>query len=319
MNLTRITQSAVVATTLLSGVACAQVTLNNSMLEGSLISLTPQADGSVIARVMGTQVRVTEATHIHTPTATLTLAQLCDARRFPGRTQPGFIGGTAIVGGTTVTRTLVEATDFFVEPAENVLIGTVSASARGCLFVNGTPVATLSDDRIPAHPMRNEFGLEVDKTRVPLDTPVSAEGFYDGRLFRSFICDVTGPVPLKDEVNPQIGVSRARATENTPNDRKGDRVDLLGGVTMFHLPPEVTSQPVDIYRVDNGVATFLVRAEAVRDLVQTHIGAFTVRIETDPTTDPVLGAAPSMLKLVLPANGTTLPQNVEQLALPDVR
>jgi hypothetical protein len=293
--------------------------VQNSMLEGAVMSLTPQADGSVLARVMGTQVRVTSATHIHTPTATITLAQLCDPTRFPGRTQPGFIGGTAIVGGATVTRTLVEATDFFVEPAENVLIGTVNFSAGRCLHVNGTPVITLVDARIPAHPMRNEFGLEVDPARVPLDTPVSAEGFYDGRVFRSFILDVTGPVPLKDEVNPQIGVSRARATEITPNDRKGDRVDLVGGVTMFHLPAQIPAQPVDIYRVDGDVSTFLVRTIATRDPLQPQIGAFTVRIETEPTLDVVLGGVPTKLKLVMPANGTTLPQAVEQISLPDVR
>ena len=293
--------------------------VQNSMLEGALLSVTPQADGSVIARVMGTQVRVTSATHIHTPTATLTLAQLCDPTRFPGRTQPGFIGGTAIVGGVTASRTLVEAMDFFVEPAENVLIGTVSFSSARCVHVNGTPVVTLVDARIPAHPMRNEFGLEVDPARVPLDTPVAAEGFYDGRAFRSFIFDVTGPVPLKDEVNPQIGVSRARATEITPDDRKGDRVDLVGGVTMFHLPAEVATQPLDIYRVDGDVSTLLVRTTATRDPLQPNIGAFTVRIETEPTLDVVLGGVPTKLKLVMPANGTTLPQAVEQISLPDVR
>lgn len=308
-----------VATAALMGFNSWGQVVQNSMLEGALLSLTPQADGSVLARVMGTQVRVTSATRIHTPTANLTLAQLCDPTRFPGRTQPGFIGGTAIVGGVTATRTLVEAVDFFVEPAENVLIGTVSFSSARCLHVNGTPVVTLVDARIPAHPMRNEFGLEVDPARVPLDTAVSAEGFYDGRAFRSFILDVTGPVPLKDEVNPQIGVARARATEITPDDRKGDRVDLVGGVTMFHLPAEITTQAVDIYRVDGDVSTLLAQAEATRDPLQPHIGAFTARIETAPTTDVVLGGAPTKLKLVLPANGTTLPRAVEQICLPDVR
>lgn len=297
-----------------------QVPVDTSILEGALNGLEKQADGSVIARVMATRVRVTAATRIYTPTANLTLEQLCATNRFPGRTLAGFLGGTVIAMGREESPLLVAARDFFVEPAENVLIGTVTGVlANGGVSINGTPVMRLEDSRIPAHPMRNAFGLEIDPTQIPLGTPATAEGYFDGRCFRSFILDLTGVLPLKDTVNPQIGVTQARCTENFPDDRKGDRVDLLGGVTLFHLPANVASQSVDIYRVDGGTATFLARTTATRDPVQPSLGLLNVRFETLPTTNPVLGRAPTLLKLVMPANGTTLRQPVTQLAFPLVK
>ena len=298
----------------------AQIPGDTSILEGPLTALEKQPDGSVIARVMGTRIRVTAATRIFTPTSNLTLEQLCDTNRLPGRTQAGLLGGTAITMGREETPLLIAARTFFIEPAEHVLLGTVTGvTTNGLVYVNGTPVVKLEDARIPAYPMRNAFGLAIDSASIPLGTPATAEGYFDGRCFRSFVLDFTGVLPLKDKVNPQIGVAAARCTENTPDNVKGDRVDLFGGVTLFHLSSLFSTQPVDIYRVDGATSTFLTRVQATRDVAQPNIGVLNVRFDTAPSTHPVFSRAPTLLKLVMPANGSTLPQPVAQLIFPESR
>jgi hypothetical protein len=144
-------------------------------------------DGTGLITVLGVTVVIPATAPINSPTATLTVAQLADPTPLPGRSSPGFIGGTAIINGTTdgVTST---ADDVFVEPAENVVIGTIShatctnadcSNPGDTLAVLGSPLVRLTDARIPAGPPGNAFGSAIDLSQGGLlGATVSAEGYF---------------------------------------------------------------------------------------------------------------------------------------------
>jgi hypothetical protein len=103
------------------------------------------------------------------------MVQLADPATLPGRTEPGFIGGTAIILGTSdgITNT---ADDVFTEPAENVVLGLITASncaaagnPRLCnnnsIRALGTRTRRLTNGntagRMPANLATNESGFAI--------------------------------------------------------------------------------------------------------------------------------------------------------------
>jgi S-layer homology domain len=136
---------------------------------------------------LGVNVLIPATAPINSPSATLTIAQLADPTPLPGRSSPGFIGGTAIINGTT-TGAISTADDVFVEPAENVVIGTIThatctnadcSNLGDTLAVLNSPLVRLTDARIPAGPPSNAFGFAIDLSQGALvGAVVSAEGYF---------------------------------------------------------------------------------------------------------------------------------------------
>ena len=157
--------------------------------------------------VMGMQVEVPSTATIHSPTSTRLDSGLANnnqwfkGAKFDGRRQAGFLGGTAIVIGTwdDVNKRIV-AQDVFAEPTENVILGVVtkfSCSNAACdgatdyirgnsapgstvgTFVAGPAMLPVKDVRMPAQPIKDEGGFEVDLTGANLTgIPFAAEGYY---------------------------------------------------------------------------------------------------------------------------------------------
>ncbi len=155
--------------------------------EGPISSITLQPDGSVIMTVIGVTVKVPVGTPVHSPTRTLTLRQLALRTRLPGRTEPGFIGGTALINGVVEVATgIFTATEMDVEPAENVLIGVVTESAP--LRILNSEIAPITDARIPFS-MVNQYGFNVTAPTIPVGTNISAAGYYAGDKFQAFLLE----------------------------------------------------------------------------------------------------------------------------------
>src|SRR5262247_2408815 len=117
-----------------------------AIVEGPISAVVDHRDGSGAITVMGVVIQIPAGTPITTPTASLTMAQLADTTAFPGRSQPGFIGGIAIVNGSS-TDGVITAGDLFVAPAQHFLVGQITASQP--LRVNGVRVQILNDARMP--------------------------------------------------------------------------------------------------------------------------------------------------------------------------
>jgi hypothetical protein len=193
--------------------------------------------------VMGITVTVPPGTPIVTPTTNLT--ELAGARNplallrgepLPGRAPtPGFIGGTAIINGTVIDG-VPTATDVFVEPAENVLIGVVTAAdcanalcrgAASVLEINGAQARPIRDERLRAGPITNEFGFDVDLTGAGAELVGSAaemEGYFARNRFHYFLLSVTGVAPA----NPgtEVSITRAQCRDRA----RGIELTILGNV-----------------------------------------------------------------------------------------
>jgi len=135
--------------------------------------------------------------------------QLADSTAFPGRSQPGFIGGVAIVNGSS-TDGVITATDVFVAPAQNFLVGQVTANQP--LKVNGVRVQILNDARMPGGVLRNIYeGFPVSPASVPIGGAATVEGYFGvtGTLHATRV-EVEGGTPAK--VAPVRGPAKPRST-----------------------------------------------------------------------------------------------------------
>ncbi len=262
--------------------------------EGPISSITLQPDGSLIMTVIGVTVKVPVGTPVSSPTRSLTLRQLALRTRLPGRTQPGFIGGTALINGVVDVATgSFTATDMVVEPAENVLIGVVTQASP--LRVLNSELALIADARIPFS-MVNQFGFEITAPTIPVGTTAAANGYYAGAKFQTFLLELTGNFPLTNP-NSQINIMRAQSRERTPNAARGDEVDMRG----FYHARNGGVPTIQIFRVDGGVATLLGNATTIPDTDLPNFGVWNFRIDTPTTADPVLGTLPVRLRAVLVA------------------
>jgi hypothetical protein len=204
-------------------------------LEGPLQRVLPNQNIMVVMRA---RVSIPPGTPISTPTGELTGIRDLIGRPLPGRFEadgitpvPGFLNGTAIINGTIddLTGELV-ATDVFVEPAENVTIGTITeavctnaacAGVGNRIRINGTVMRPLLDPRIAAGPVTNEFGFAVDLTGLAVDPLLGpsgiageAEGYFDGRVFRYFLLSVgAGAAPLVNADVAEVSITRAQCRQ----------------------------------------------------------------------------------------------------------
>jgi hypothetical protein len=194
-------------------------------------------------QIMGSTVVINSNTDITTPTGTLTLAELASTVKLPLREQNGFNGGTGIAVGTIVANGTITATELFVEPAENVLLGAVTAnnqSASPRVFkINGVSVALMPtgpsllpfpedafqglhlengyDARMPGKPLLNTYGFPIDPATIPQGAEASAEGYFarDDNKFVAFLVEVAGGMLIDGQV-PAISIQRAQCRQRTP-------------------------------------------------------------------------------------------------------
>lgn len=196
------------------------------LFEGPVNGLQSDGNGGALMTVMGTTITVPPTAAITTPAATLTVAQLLDPTPLPGRTQPGFLAATTITQGSVNPATgEFTTTEVFVEPAENIIVGTVTENLAQ-LRVNGIPVVFLNDPRIPASPVMNDLGFEINLASVPVGAPAALEGYYsnDGSgLFYAFLMEVEGV----QAANPALQVSITRVR----GDAAARSLEVGGGVS----------------------------------------------------------------------------------------
>jgi hypothetical protein len=258
--------SLVLMSVVLAGLAFAQTAVVPAAIEGPISSIVAtNANATVV--VMGITILVTPDTVITTPTATLTLQQLLDTAPLPGRSEAGFVGGTAIVDGNTTEAGDVIADNLFVEPAENVVIGVVTENGAGSLKVNGMAVTMLTDERIPAEPLRNDLGFEIAREAITVGTVVALEGYYSAssQALQAFILEATG-IPA---LNPGLQVSILRAQGRAD---RGE-LEVRGGVSGVPAGAVVTVQ-IRAPRA-NGTSRLLGTVTAVPDvLANTRIYRF---------------------------------------------
>lgn len=276
--------------------ALSQVVPIEGAVEGPITAVTLNG-ADLTLTVMGMTINVPAGVPITSSSTTLTPERLADPTPLPGRTQPGFVGGTAIVTGTADEAGVITAADVFVEPAENVLTGVVTASVNGAIEINRVPISLDNDPRMPSFPLRNAFGFAIDPATVTAGNAGSAEGYFAAGVFHAFLVEVDGPTQVLDP-NPQVSVLRAQCRERTPNTQRGDEVEVRGGVTTAHVAPTVTTQTIQVFRVDNGIATLLGTTTATLDPLNPGFAEWRFRATTPPSADPVLGACPTLVRAV---------------------
>ena len=217
LNTARISLSAGLMFMLLNSTASAVPLL----LEGPISALTANPDGSGSITVMGVVVDIPAGTPITSPTAALTINQAADLTPLPGRTQPGFLGGTAIINGDSVAG-VNTAADLFMEPSENILGADVTSVPPAAIEIGGVALAELTDTRIPADPVMNDFGFEVDPATVPTGVDAVGEGYLsnDGSgVFQYFVLAVADGTLInagQTEVSITRALCRAGAAPGDP-------------------------------------------------------------------------------------------------------
>ncbi|MDH4254733.1 MAG: hypothetical protein OEX13_09435 [Gammaproteobacteria bacterium] len=180
------------AAAMLPGLASAQVP---AAIEGRIISITEDGFGGATVNVMGADVVVPAAVFsgglATSPTATITSPSQLATGSLPGRAEPGFIGGTAIINGSSSLLGGFVADDLFVEPAENVVIGVITSVANSdgmfsCeMSLEGVPLVFSDDSRMPAGTAINGTGFDIYPcSAIPGDS-AAVEGYFgelDGSL-----------------------------------------------------------------------------------------------------------------------------------------
>lgn len=279
--------------------------------EGPISSITLQPDGSVIMTVIGVTVNVPVGTPVRSPSRSLTLRQLALRTRLPGRAQPGFIGGTALVNGVVdLATSSFTATDMVVEPAENVLIGVVTQALP--LRILNSEIVPSTDARIPFS-MVNQFGFGITAPTIPVGPQASAEGYYSDDKFQAFLLELTGDFPLIN-TNSQVNILRAQSRERSPNAQRGDEVNMRG----FYHARDGGLPTIQIFRLDGRTATLLGNAIPIPDADFPKFGVWDFRITTPPSADLVLGTAPLSLRAVLIApDGSRASTVIEPDLIPD--
>lgn len=271
----------------LPGLAAAQAAPVPLMFEGAISGVVKNADGSVTLTVFGTQVVVQPGVPVATPTAILTNDQLADPTPFPGRSEAGFIGGTAIVDGLVINGVATPLT-VFVEPSENVLLGEVTANGPDGLVVQGVPMVELNDPRIPSDGVHNIFGFPILPSSIPVGTGIAAEGYFAGGAFHHFLIEADAGT-LVDTANPAVSVTRARCVP-------GGELRVQGGA---YLPDNATVE------VRNALTGFVFgTATAVPDPAAPGFGAYLFRTSATGAAVNDDGACPSEVRVVRTAPAT---------------
>lgn len=177
-----------------------------------------------------------------TPTAPLTAESLTRAASLPGRAQPGFVGGTAIINGETSAAGF-KALDLFVEASETVMIGRVTANTSSTtgiypctIDVEYVPLVFSEDDRMPFGDAINGSGFNVDPCSVAVGNIVAGEGYYgansaDGpgdRKFHIFAFE-SDDAALLNEFSEITKISRASCRTGRSIEVRGSSTYILPG------------------------------------------------------------------------------------------
>jgi hypothetical protein len=302
--------AAVLASTLSFGAAFhvdAQVT---TYFRGNVQTITVNPNGCPILRVNGVNFEVDSATTVYTPTTNLLKSQLLDTAVFVGTTNAGFRASVAVIEANPSTNsTSLVAKTVFLVPNEHEVLGRVTANAGGVISIEGVPIRLLVDPRLPAVPVVHETGAPADLLANPpaIGSYASARGYYDTRLFRAYELTVSSrPATTNVVAPPSLTVSFACAnfdcttsysSSSSSSSGSGGRIELRGSVSLRHAPPEVKTQRIAVYRVDNGIESPLGTLTATRSRT-SDVGVFSSRLDLPASTDPVLRLAPTVLKLV---------------------
>jgi hypothetical protein len=264
----------------------------DSELEGP-VSNRKLAAGGMTMNVVGVSVFVADGVAITSPTnSKLTTVDLLNNVSFPGRAEAGYDAATAIVAGKYDTDTkLLTADSIEIEPAENLLSGAFSKANP--LTINDVTVTKLSDSRMPCLKITNEFGFEVIPTDALVGTLAIAGGYFANNEFFAHTIELSGLADLKSNA-PQLAITRAKAREREPNNKRGDELEIRGSVTLLHTG--ATQQLIEIFRVDAGVETKLGTTVATMDADFNKFATFRYNDDTPPTVDPVLGKAPTTIR-----------------------
>lgn len=253
---------AAAALALAAPVAHAQEVLE---VEGPITNVGTDQNGNFI-EVMGIRIAIPAGIPISSPTASLTFGQLL-GDPLPGRPQdqPGFLGGTAIITGISEIDTpdnIRTAQDVFVEPAENVVVGVLTASNA----IEGMTFELIDDPRIPSS-ATNEFGFDIALSSLVAGAPAAIEGYYSAidQIFHAFLVEVTGGQLLNAGV-PEVSIQRAQCRQR---DNGQIEVEVIGGT---HDPSSGT------VTVTNPTGTIVYgTANVVQDAVSPQFGTYRFR------------------------------------------
>jgi hypothetical protein len=222
-----------------AGPARAQVVVPDASIEGPIQSVDATPGSGLLGgvpvnwvgemQVMGVKIRVLGDAPLHSPTASVTIADIAGVGNpLPGRTQDGFVGGTAIVTGDS-SGSVIYATDVFVEAAENVILGEATMPANGNVTVNDVEAVRLLDPRMPAGLPINGFGFEINTTSIAAQSPLSLEGYFAGGKLYYHTLEADGGT-LARPTTPEVSVLRAQCRVRGGN---RDELEVRGGT---HTP-----------------------------------------------------------------------------------
>lgn len=269
--------------------AAAQAASLEAELEGPLQSVDV-ANNTIT--VMGITVNVPESAVLTTATTTLTSLEDAVGATLPGRTEPGFIGGTAIVVGTT-DGTTVTANEVFFDVAENVIVGTLTEntltgptlSSGGEFRVQGVSIQSVGDPRQPLD--AGVAGLEVDLSTVPVGSLVAVEGYFVGTTEPTLYVH-TVEAEQGELLDPTaVSITRIECADEGRLEIRGGNFEA-GTITVFNADTgEQLGTTEAVVDPETGVATYVFRTD-----VETC--PMTVRVEnaagSTVTADVATGA-----------------------------
>ena len=258
----------------------------DSNVEGPVSANPVFNNNQVTLIVAGVTVIADSNTLIRTPTKVLNLTEVVDTTPFPGRSDPGFVNGSAQADGeydTTVG--VLRASRLFLEPAEHVLVGPIANPTDSGAVVNGVNAELTNDARIPKKPIQNEFGFPIKADTIPNDSLAAAEGYYAGGSLRAFLISVDAPDALLKSDGPQVSLMRARVQEKPAAPEEGRnasyRLSVRGAVY-----PGFTPQRIDVYALQNGIPVYLGSTES-RPVRNTPYGKYDDDFKNIPGSAPV--------------------------------
>jgi len=230
------------ATVALPGLASAQVP---GLVEGKISyihvnDVAAGGDGSVDMTVMGINVNIPASVFASslatTPTSTITNPGDLLGDPLPGRADPGFLGGTAIINGESTTTSdglggvnaAFTAIDLFVEPAENVVLGAIQNKGNCALSIEGVDLVflkDLNDARMTGADPVNTSGFLIDHCQTLDGGAAAVEGYYgeDGDLY--IFTYETDDAPLLD-------TGAGGTTTITKATCDGRRIEVRGSSTL---------------------------------------------------------------------------------------
>lgn len=230
-------------------------------VEGRLTERTANGTGAIV-KCNGMTVNVPSTATVSSPTHNIGIAGLLSDYQLPGRSEPGFIGGTCIIDGENSGMTNT-ASSVYLEPAENVIVGEVSQSIKDPANPDGPPrpfkirdveivlldesIATgdsATSRLITSKKPRNEVGVEINLDTVEMNDLSSAEGYLgsDGKLYAYVIETTGGSGDPANNVLAQATVQRADLTTRNAATFQY-KLEIRGGCTF---PYGGTSQVLEI-------------------------------------------------------------------------